>query len=314
MKSFRFLSLIVMSFVIALGAMAQSRLNSTEQKAQDALRDFFRSKNRAYNIDAQDNSFLFKEGDVVYWVTFKSASSSSPVILYTLQRKGFKYEKEGTFKAECVYEACNEVNRSNHVVKAICKGKEVFFYSEMYAKSPEDFYNVLDQNVDAFKGVPETYKKTYAAALDAWRKDSIAQNAPLVIDQPVGKSELTVSSVSFCSRDTKGNILVDYDAPLRKSNVNCIVAEVALEAAEKGVYKIGMKIYNPDGKIMLPKAGAEYTTTKNFTLPKAKVPYGVELDPYGSDSADTWKAGEYKVEIYDCEKGDLLKTESFNIL
>lgn len=314
MKTFRFFSLVVMFFALAFNAMAQSRLNDVEQKAQDALRDFFRSKNRAYNIDAQDNSVLFKEGDVVYWVTFKSVSSSSPVILYTIHRKGVRYEKEGTFKASCVYEACNEVNRANHVVKAICKDKEVSFYSEMYAKNPEDFYNVLDFNVDAFKGVAETYKKTYAAAFDAWEKDSIAQNAPQVVEQPIGKSELTVSSVSFCSRDTKGNTLVEYDSPLRKSSVNCIVAEVALEAAVKGVYKIGMKIYNPDGKIMLPKAGLDYTTTKNFTLPKAKTPYGVELDPYGSDSADTWKAGEYKVEIYDCEKGALLKTETFNIL
>lgn len=314
MKTFRFLSLIVVSFVLAISAMAQSSLNDAEQNAQDALRDFLRSKNRAYNIDAEDNSLLFKEGDVVYWVTFKSVNSPAPAILYTIHRKGVKYENPGSFKAVCAYEACNEVNRKNHVVKAVCEGQEVLFYSDVYAKNPEDFHNALRNNVEAFKNVADTYKKTYASAYEAWKKDSIAQNAPQVVEQPLGKSEITVTSIAFCSRDMKGNTLVEYNAPLRKSNVCCIVAELELSASEKGVYKVGMKIYNPDGKIMLPKAGLEYTLTKNFNLPKANRPYGVTLDPYGSDAPDTWKAGEYKVEIYDYEKGALLKKESFNIL
>lgn len=310
MKTLRFLTLIVVSFVLSMAAMAQSRLNDSEQKAQDALRDFLRSQNRAYNIDAEDNSLLFKDGDIVYWVTF---SGTSPM-LYTIHRKGVRYEKEGTFKASCAYEACNEVNRTSRVVKAVCEGKDVHFYSEVYAKNPEDFHATLRKNIDAFAGVSDTYKKTYATAFDAWVKDSIAKNAPQIIEQPIGKSDLTVSGVSFASKDMKGNVIVDYDNPLRKNNVCCIVAEVAVEAAEKGVYKLGMKIYNPEGKIMLPKAGLEYTSTKNFTLPKAKRPYGVELDPYGSDASDIWKAGEYKVEIYDCEKGVLLLTDAFNIL
>lgn len=310
MKKLRSLTLVVFSFVLAISAMAQSHLNESEKKAQNALRDYFRSQNRAYNIDTKDNSFLFKEGDIVYWVTF---SGTSPM-LYTIHRKGFRYEKEGTFKAACAYEACNAVNRTHKAVKAVCDGKEVLFYNEVYAKDPEDFNKTLSKNVDAFFGATDTYKKVYDTAFETWKNDSIANNSPIVTNQPIGKSDLTASSVSFASKDMKGNIVVDFDMPLRKSNVSCIVAEVALQATEKGVYKIGMKIYSPDGKIMLSKKGLEYTTTKNFTLPKANRLYGVELDPFGSDADDMWKAGEYKVEIYDCEKGALLMTDAFNIL
>ena len=73
-------------------------------------------------------------------------------------------------------------------------------------------------------------------------------------------------------------------------------------------------IINPDGKVMVATKGLEYCSTTNVEIKKVNKKVECELAPYGSDDADFWKAGEYKVELHDFEKGALLHSTTFNVL
>ena len=168
--------------------------------------------------------------------------------------------------------------------------------------------------LDAFKHVDETFKTSYDKYYDKWMKDSIERNSPIVPEVQIGTSPLSVSYIAFGNFDSKGNIISDYNQPLRKSTCRFIKATLDVASTEKGIFKIGMKIISPDGKAMVAAKGVQYSSTTNIEIKKADKPQECELDAYGSNDPEFWKAGEYKVEIYDFEKGVLIYTNSFNIL
>ena len=65
---------------------------------------------------------------------------------------------------------------------------------------------------------------------------------------------------------------------------------------------------------MIATKGVDYCSTTNIEIKKTNKTLECDLDAYGSDADDFWEAGEYKVEIYDFEKGALLYSTTFNIL
>lgn len=308
MKTFRFIS-VAACLCLSMTAMAQS-LTEDGAKAQKALMENLRSHGLTPSIDTKDNSVCFKYNDVFYWVTFEG---SAPV-LYTIHRKGLKFDDDPVFKPALAKLACNEVNRK-HKIKCTYSDKRVEFIMETYAKEPSDFHGGFRKMLAAFKDVDVTFKSNYDKAFDQWKKDSIEQNQALIPPTPVpGSSSLTVSDVAFGNFESNGTVISDYDQPLRKSSCKFIRASVGLTSSEKGIFKLGMKLINPNGKAMVATKGVEYCATANVEIKKANKPVECELSPYGSDAADFWKAGEYKVEIYDFEKGALLFTTTFNIL
>ena len=139
-------------------------------------------------------------------------------------------------------------------------------------------------------------------------------NKPITPDTQVGNSPLTVTDIAFGNFDSKGNTISDYNQPLRKSAMRYIKTSLFVSSSEKGIYKLGMKLYNPDGKAMVATKGVEYSSTTNIEIKKVNKEQECILDSYGSDSEDFWKAGEYKVEIYDFEKGIKLYSTTFNVL
>lgn len=308
MKAFRIFS-VVMTLCLSMSTMAQKELTEDGQKAQKGLIESLRSSGMAPSIDTRDNSVCFKTGGVFYWITF---DENSPV-LYTLHRKGLKFDSDSTFKPRLAVYACNEVNLK-HKVKCIYKDKRVDFIMQTYAKEPSAFHGGLSKMLAAFKNAEENFKKAYEHAYDTWKKDSIEKAKPIIPSVPVGKSPLKVSYIAFGNFDAKGNVISDYNQPLRKSACKYIKATIDVSSSEKGIYKIGMKITNPDKKAMIATKGVEYSSTTNIEINKIGKPQSCELDAYGSDDANFWKAGEYKVEIFDFEKGGPLYSTTFNIL
>ena len=166
----------------------------------------------------------------------------------------------------------------------------------------------------AFNDVDKTFKNTYDKVYDQWMKDSIAKNKPITPEVVIGKSPLAVTDIAFGNFDAKGGVISDYNKPLRKSAIKYIKAIVDVSAEDRGLFKLGMKIVNPDGKPMIATKGVEYCATANVEIKKANRVQQCEFDSYGSDDANFWKAGEYNVEIYDFEKGIQLYKTTFNIL
>lgn len=312
MKEIRFY-LTVMGFCLSMNAMAQKPLTEDGTKAQKALVEFLRTISLTPSIDTRDNSVCFKSNDVFYWVTFEG---NSPV-LYTIHRKGLKFDEDPHFKPICATVACNEVNRK-HVIKCTYNAKNserrIDFIMQTYAKDPSDFHGGFRKMLAAFKDADKTFKNKYDETYNKWVEDSIARNKPITPPSPIGATPLKVTYIAFGNFDAKGNVISDYNQPLRKNAVKYIKASLDVSSEEKGIFKLGMKIINPDGKPMVATKGVEYCSTTNIEIKKTNKTQECELDPYGSDEEGFWKAGEYKVEIYDFEKGAQLYSTTFNIL
>jgi len=303
------LFLTVVGLTLSMNVMAQKPLTEDGTKAQKALVEYLRSISLAPSIDTRDNSVCFKSNDVFYWVTFEEQSP----VLYTLHRKGVKFDGDSAFKASCARAACNEVNRK-HKIKCTYNNKRIEFVIQTYAKEPSDFHGGFRKMLAAFKDVETTFKDTYNKAFDKWKKDSIEKNKPIIPNTPVEDSPLTVSYIAFGNFDAKGNMISDYNQPLRKSAIKYLKASVDVSSGEKGLYKLGMKIVAPDGKAMVAAKGVDYCSTTNIEIKKANKAQAFEFSQYGSDTENFWKAGEYKVEIYDFEKGAKIYSTTFNIL
>lgn len=308
MKTIRFFS-VVIGLVLSMSVLAQSQLTEDGSKAQKALIEYLRANGVAPSIDTRDNSVCFKRNDVFYWVTF---DEKTPV-LYTIHRKGLKFDEDPAFKPSCARVACNEVNRK-HEVKCTYNGKRIEFVLQAYAKDPSDFHGGFSKMLAAFEGVETTFKDTYEKAFDAWKKDSIAKNEPIAPQKSVEKSPLTLSDIAFANFDAEGNVLADYNQPLRRSECRFIRASVFVSSSEKGIFKLAIKITAPNGKEMVARKGFDYASTANVTISKTNKPQQCDFGSYGEDNPDFWEPGEYKVEFYDYETGTMLHTASFNLL
>ena len=134
MKTFRII-VVVMGVCLSMSAMAQKSLTEDGTKAQKALVEYLRTVGLTPSIDTRDNSVCFKSNGVFYWVTF---DESSPV-LYTVHRKGLKFDEDPAFKPSCARVACNEVNLK-HKIKCTYKDKRIEFIMQTYGKDPSDFH------------------------------------------------------------------------------------------------------------------------------------------------------------------------------
>lgn len=304
------LFIVLVAIGMSLTMMAQNQLNEVCLKAQKSLIEYLRTRGLSPSIDTRDNSVCFHRNDVLYWVTFEGEGP----VLYTVHRKGIKFDKDTTFKPICAAVACNEVN-NKHKIKCVYNNNLIEFIMPTYAKEPSDFHGGLGRMIAAFNNVEETFKDTYKKTYKKWVEDSIAANEPIVQPGgPVGKSPLMIRSVAFGNFDMAGNVIADYNQPLHRGNCKYIRTLVGVSSTEKGIFKIGMKIISPDGKPMVATKGSEYAATKNLEITKLNKPVQIELPPIGAENDKFWKAGEYKVDLYDYETGSLLYSISFNLL
>ena len=308
MKTIRILTLIA-GLIFAWNVKAQNVLSEDAVKAQKGLVEFLRANNIAPSIDTRDNSINFKVDNVLYWVTF---DESNPV-KYTLHRKGIRFDNDPNFKEVCALAACNEVN-SQYPIKCILNDKRVELIMQTYAKEPSHFTGGLKRMVAGFNNSENTFKKAYETRYEKWKQDSIEAARPIAPDRPVMSSPLKVSYIGFANFDGRGNMISDLGQPLRKNDMKYLLTILDVEAPERGLYKLGMKISNPDGKAMVANQGVDYTATANVEIKKPDKPQEVRFETYGSDSPDFWKEGEYKVEIYDYEKGAKIYETTFHLL
>ena len=302
MKTIRFFSIVV-GLCLSMSAMSQNSFTPDCSKAQSALMDYLRAISITPTIDTRDNSVCFKSNDVFYWVTFEE---NSPV-LYTIHRKGLKFDEDTSFKPSCARIACDEVNRK-HKIKCVLNETRVEFIMQTYAKDAADFHATFRKMLAAFNGVDTTFRNAYDKAY------SIEDNKPITPEVQIGASPLKVTYIAFGTSDSDGKLVTDFNQPLRKSAMKYVLATVDVESSKKGLFKLGMKIINPDGKAMVATKGVDYSSTSNVEIKKVNKAQACTFAPYGSESENFWKAGEYTVEIYDFEVGAKLHTTTFNIL
>lgn len=303
-------------------AVAQNvTLNEVQKKAQKSIIEFLRSKHYSPSIDTNDQSVCFKKNDMLYWITFEG--NSSP-LLYTIHRKGIKFasDKDNTLnrRREIAEKAANMVC-AQRVVKAYMNGNKVDFCLPMYAATPEGFQQVFNASMAAFDNIKQVFDNNYKKGrviadsihsywnnLDTTVVVVPQNNAPEVARQ----RSLSVSSFSVRVVDAGGSVISDYDKSIRKSQCRYLQERVELTAKNDGVYKLGVKLYTPEGKLLVPNKNARFTTITTVDIPKANKTNTYELLKFGSDNGKVWKAGEYKIEFY--EDDTVVYSSTINIL
>lgn len=321
MKIIKFFCIAVALLCGEIAVAQNVTLNETQRKAQKSIAEFLRSKHYSPSIDTNDQSVCFKKDDVLYWITFEG--NSSP-LLYTIHRKGIKFasDKDNTLnrRREIAEKAANMVC-AQRVVKAYMSGNKVDFCLPIYAATPEDFQQVFNAGMAAFNNIKQVFDNNYkkgrviADSIHSYWNNLdttvvvVPQNN---ITEMVRQRNLTISSFSVRVVDARGSIVSDYDKSIRKNNCRYLQERVELTAKNDGVYKLGVKLYTPEGKLLVPNKDARFTTITSVNVPKANKVSTYELLKFGSDNGKIWKAGEYKIEFY--EDDTMIYSSTINIL
>lgn len=294
---------------MATGVEARS-LNNAEDNAQKAMMTYLRSLNYSPVFDNEDNSVNFKRNDVLYWIT---VSGNSNGILYTLHHKRVRLrgEKDGAVRVarrnEQAQRAANMMNVRNPY-KTYVTGNRVEFAFPVYAATVQDYQEVFPRILNSMKDVNKEFDicmkrsriqtdsiHTYWANYDTVRK-VLPQRAINVRQSP---KMLAIENISVRNVDAAGNEISGYDESIRKGKLKYMQPRVTMRAVKPGVYKLGLKIINPHGKVLVPGKEATYTTVTTIDAEKAKKPVQYELDVFGTNDTNWWEPGEYKLLFYE---------------
>lgn len=321
MKTIKFFCLAVALMCGGAVSAQKVTLNEMQKKAQRSVIEFLRTKHYSPSIDTNDQSVCFKRGDILYWITFEG--NSSP-LLYTIHRKGIKFanDKDKTVnrRREIAVQAANMVC-AKRVVKAYMNGNKVDFCLPIYAATPEDFQKVFSAGMDAFDKIKNTFDDSYKKGRviadsihDYWSNhDTTVVVVPQHNVAEVAKQQsLSISSFSVRVVDSGDGVISDYDKSIRKNNCRYLQERVELSAKDNGAYKLGVKLYTPDGKLLVPNKDARFTTITTINVPKANKTNTYELLKFGSDDGKVWKAGEYRIDFY--EDDTKIYSNTINIL
>jgi len=325
MNKARFFLAAVALFVCgSMGAQKKATLNDVQKKAQQSLIEYLRTKHYSPTIDTQDQSVCFKKNDLLFWVTFEG--NTAP-LLYTIHREGIKFttDKDGkekvSRKREVAQMAANEVTARRTVKAFLSRGGRVEFCLPVYAATPEEFQNVFERSLAAFNDIKKTFDDYYKKSRNVI--DSIhsywydLDTTSVVLEQKnvpgtVEAKNLKISGISVRVVNADGSVVSDYDKAIRRGQCRFLQEKVTLTSAKDGAFKIGVKLYNKDGKLFVPHKGTRFTTVTTIDVPKAGKVVEAELLKFGTDVEDYWKAGEYKIEFY--EDDTLIYTDAINIL
>lgn len=321
MKIFKSL-VIFAALLCCLAARAQRvKLNEAQKKAQTVIMTSLRAINYSPTIDTNDQSVCFKKGDLLYWITFEGKSSP---LLYTIHHKPIKFSLDNgndlSRRREVAEKAANMVN-SRLTVKASMTGSRVNLSFPMYAASPEDFTRVLPACLDAFSSVRKEFDECYKIARvktdsihDYWTNvDTMTVVVPQKnVAEAASQRNLTISSISVRVVDDGNNVISDYDKGIRRKNCRYLQESIEMTAKNDGVYKVGVRLYTPEGKLLVPDKAARFTTVTTVDVRRANKMATYELLKFGSDDDQMWKAGEYKIEFY--EDDNKIFTDAINIL
>jgi len=325
MKNFRSLiATLVCVLLFGSTLYAQAEINDAERMAQKSMMEYLRSKGFAPTIDKADQSVNFKKSNVLYWITFDGNAST---MLFTLHRKPIKFtmDKDGQNKVnqkrELALYAANKITATNQY-KAFLNGSRVEFIYPIYAKSADEYQTVFPKVLNAMSNIRESFDRNYKAAKLV--VDSIhnywanVDTAHVVLEQKTiandikAQRNLTITGISVRNVSSNGYVLSDYDEGIRKSKCQYIQEKIDLKATKSGMYKIGLQIVNPKGKILIPHKGATYTTVTTIDVPKANKEIEVELLRFGTDAPDFWQPGEYKIYLF--EDDNVIYDDAFNVL
>lgn len=313
MKKFKILMLLTAMIAGVFGIKAQPTMTVAERVAQNKVMDYLKKQGFNVEIDRNDNSVLFKQRDVLYWITFKGNTSG---ILYTLHRRPIKLDGTDTsversnIRKEKAIAAANILNREEAYKTTVNNGKVNICFS-VYASSPDEYIHQLTNVFKSMENAKAEFDKAYAKGglyVDSihtyWAKNDTSRVIlPQVVNGVTHKasSGMNVSKIEVGSFAGNGNELVPYGGQLLRSKTQYIGERISFSAAQPGIYYIGVKLFDPAGRLIAPDKESPFTTVKEYDVKKAGKSYDVDLEPFGTSNTNFWTPGQYKLEIYDAD-------------
>ena len=288
---------MVLSLLLVCLQAAAIDLTPAQKKAQRSVYDYLDSKKYEPSVDESDESVTFRNGGVLYWITF---SGDSPM-LYSFHRNGFKVGDGVDMRdPELARIAANEVNRKHKAVKVVLTDKKADFIIEAYAQSTDHFNAVLESYLKLFDKVDTDFRNAYEAARKAAADKQRREQEELLQNRVPSPMQPLVESLSFQTLDANKQVITAYDQKLFSSCTRYVQVRINFKnqpEADKDC-SFQVRIVRPNGLAIVEK-GSLFTLESTTKLEKTKKPFSIEFQPFGSDKDGFWKAGEYKVEIYE---------------
>lgn len=310
MKNFKLIMLVAF---VALGCNMANALSVAELQAQKYVAKYLTDAGFTVEIDKDDDSVNFNQSGVNYWITFKNGENG---ILYTLHRRPIKMrsasddDETALRLTEKATYAANDVNRKRPY-KVTVKDARVDFTFPVYASTPEEYTKMLLSIITPMYSCKEDFDKAFEhnkVTVDSihnyWSyKDPNAIILPQQKTKVVHKEKpgLKASKTNFASLSApeKGEVLINYDTPLTQGKCKYLTEKFTVTSDTPGTYTIGFKLYNPDGKLIVPAKNAQFTTITEVEIKKAGKETEVTLTPFGTDNTSFWVPGVYLYELYD---------------
>lgn len=325
MKNFKAILLIV---VALMGWNVANAMTVAEKAAQKEVKDYLTRQGFRVEIDPDDDSVMFRQSDLIYWITFKGDGSG---ILYTLHVKPLKLRAENddddtaNRKHERAVYAANELNRISPA-KTEVRHTRVDFTFPVFASSASEYIkqlsNVLKELQSARSQFHDQFKKMEYVTDSVHNYWSTQDPNLVVLPQRAGairhkvNPDLSVSNVEIATYGSYSNSeankpLIDYNGQIFQDRCRFIREKITVRANEAGKYYIGVKLYNPEGKLIVPNKHSEFTTVTPIEIKKANKEVDVELNAFGTPDTSFWTPGVYRLEIYDSDV--LVRKEAFEI-
>lgn len=295
-------------------------LNFIEQAAQTELISKLKENDYRPRVDGENGNVMITKNDETVWITIKGQSSP---LYYTINVKGYNFVKENEHltleqRRNLAAKTAAEINN-----QTTCKVKydngDVSFYMPMYSSSPSDVVKSIDtifkQLTSAKSQFTTQYNQNQAAYIKKLKEEP-EKKAYVVVEQisELPKTNIKCNITGYAVRvvDGSGNEVIGYDKSIRKDKAMFIQESIQVTSEEKGVCAVGVKIYNPDGQLMVPFPSAKYTTINVFEVNKPKKGTDIQLEKFGFDQPGKWAAGDYRLEFVINDQ--TVYTGSFTIL
>lgn len=325
LKKLLLVSLVLIGCGTSVIAQKNKPAIAKEPATHEVIMSYLTTQGFTPRYFSDDKSINFKWKKEVYWITFKRMEK---VTLYTLHRFPVEFKKDPNNpdrlmrQREIAAQATNAVNAGNDY-KMYLKGNLVDIEFPLYATNVKDFLNVFPDMLLSMEHAKSEFKKSFQSSRQVcdsihnfWMtNDTTVQ----IMKQPSRNLEMKKQGANIKILNTSarnvssiGNVISDYDEGLRTSKMQFVQPRIKYIANKKGTFKIGVKIYTPDKKLLLPSRDARYTTVTTLTPNKTEKELEFDLDKFGSSEKGAWEPGEYIIEFY--EDDVLLYNDAFNLL
>lgn len=325
MKTLKKLALVA---VLALyGASSMFAMNDAERLALRQIKDYLSSQR--LKTQMEDDALYFEEDDVLYWIT---CDGNASMMKFVLHRENLQYIGEKEYNNKTIVNRKNEnatraagLATAHNDYKVYIKGNKARFEYPMFATSTTEYIKVLPYVLRSFSKANDSFKNCYKVAKQY--NDSVHKfwmgndTSKMVLAQNLVTSKakdnknnkvLSMNKIEIRNINNNGTVITDYNTGLRKSQTRFVQPKVYVNANKKGSYRLGVKIYTPAGKLLVPSQDADYTVINMIDVEKPNKVEEFELTQFGTDNPDFWKAGEYKIEFFD--DGRCIHKDSFTIL